>query len=144
MREVDLMGFGASSFFVTYRKRRFAKWLGVSQDLIPTWLKATGSDEFGQTQFSCNDFVFKFGGRVAQDPRAPYRITTRWHGFLCPNSSGPQSSKSRYVGSFHAAWFTPVEHPTFDDIEFCFMRNQRSELRDAFQRSFLLLKLKAK
>lgn len=143
MREVDLMGFSSTPFFVTYRKRRFSNWIGVKEDLIPVWLKETCFDPYGQTHFKCKDYYFETGGRVPPNLRNPLMKTFRWHIFLRPGMSGSQSRKTQYVGSLHSSWIKRFNGLEFDDIEFCLLPSHRNDLRDALRPSFLMTKLKA-
>jgi len=139
MREVDLIGFGHSLHFVTYRLPRFTKWIGVSPQFVRQWLAP--QSRYGQSFEVGRNLVFESSGVAIPDIRHPNRTIPRWNLFWHTSSAINRSARVDYLGNLHAEWAEDVHFTDLANIEFCFLSSKGKEIREALRKGFVTLKM---
>ena len=140
MREVDLIGFGQSLHFATYRLPRFTKWLGITPRMVDEWLAVPAYDmrsfEMGR------NLMFESGGFAVSDIRRPNRIISRWNLFWHTSKKINRSARVDYLGNLHAEWADEKSAYRLINIEFCFLSAKGKEIREALKKGFVTQKMR--
>ena len=140
MREVDLIGFGRSLHFATYRLPRFTKWLGITPCMVDQWLAVPA---YGMRNFEMGrNLVFETGGFAVPDIRRPNRVVPRWNLFWHTSKEINRSARVDYLGNLHAEWADEKSDYKLINIEFCFLSAKGKEIREALKKGFVTQKMR--
>lgn len=140
MREVDLIGFGRSLHFATYRLPRFTKWLGITPKMVDQWLAVPC---WNKRSFAMGrNLFFESSGVAAPDMRRPDIVVPRWNLFWHTSKLINRSARVDYLGNLHVELIKEPHKTELANIEFCFLSAKGKEIREALKKGFVELKMR--
>ena len=154
MSEAICLGF-TKWHWRTFKLRGLAKKLGVESGLLESWFSQRYGDPTDSRtrrglarSFTCGPLIeFYVGHHPVVDPRAAYRMKSRWHIYRHRTANHRKQNTDAYFGNLHITWggqkIGGRRHGerSIDELELCILPCFVKEQLDALKKELLVYKL---